>query len=268
MRDGFVYVVNTKGYVEEALASAASLRRAMPSAEIAIVAPESLFLSRSDLIWIPMRGEYDGPIAKVEMTSAPFDRTVFLDSDTYVTSSLADLFDILATFDLALAHDPMRGWDYETAAARAFTELNTGVVAFRRTPAVAALFEDWWSTYQSMRATQGLRNDQPSFREALWRAREVRHATLPSEYHLVAAHGAHVMWDAKLLHGRNGLQQVASSLNERIGPRTYMPVWGVLPGFRGRFGLVSDYARLTTSFLRALVAPRSTQPREAPVKWE
>src|SRR5262245_17176068 len=36
----------------------------------------------------------------------PFDQTIFLDTDTYVTANIDELFDLLNRFDVAAAHAP------------------------------------------------------------------------------------------------------------------------------------------------------------------
>ena len=264
---GFVYVVSTKGYLAEAMTSYASLKRAMPAARVAIITHPDLFLCTDEVIWVPLASTYDSPIVKVEMARSPFVKTVYLDSDTLILGSLDPLFDLMEAFDLALAHEPTRGWDYETSAAGAFVELNTGVVVFRKSTQMEAFFTDWKSRYYLMRDQKSLKNDQPSFRETLWSHRNLRHATLTTEFHLITGKGASTAWDVKLLHGRDDLPGIAASINRDLGPRTYNPGWGVVMPPRGRKFWIKDYLRLTVRFWRGLLRPATLRVRRSPVHW-
>jgi hypothetical protein len=51
---GFVYVVNTQAYLDEARTSLASLRRHMPDAQVAIITHEHLFADDPSVIWVPL----------------------------------------------------------------------------------------------------------------------------------------------------------------------------------------------------------------------
>jgi hypothetical protein len=264
---GFVYVVNTEGYLSEALTSYASLKQAMPAAKVAIITHPDLFLSIEEIIWVPLVSSYDGPIVKVEMVRSPFLRTIYLDSDTLVLGSLDDLFELMEAFDLALAHEPTRGWDYETSAPGPFVELNTGVVVFRKSQQMEAFFADWKNRYYLMRGQKNLKNDQPSFRETLWVHRNLRHATLTTEFHLITGKGASTAWHVKLLHGRDDLPTIAATINRDLGPRTYNPGWGVVMPPRGRKYWITDYVRLTVRFWRGLLRPATLRVRPNPRRW-
>ena len=85
---------------------------------------------------------------KIEViNSSPFDETLFLDTDTYVTANLDELFDLLRRFDLALAHAPgyLHSGDPEPSAA--FYDLNTGVIAYRNSDQTKAVLKKWGSSY-------------------------------------------------------------------------------------------------------------------------
>jgi len=267
IEEGYVYVVNNKAYLSEALASYASLKRAMPAARVAIITHPDLFLCIDEIIWVPLASSYDGPIIKVEMARSPFKRTIFLDSDTLILGSLDSLFELMEGFDLALAQEPTRGWDYETSAPGPFVELNTGVVVFRKSPQMEAFFADWKNRYYLMREQKNLKNDQPSFRETLWFHRNLRHATLTTEFHLITGKGASTAWHVKLLHGRDDLPGIAATINQDLGPRTYNPGWGVVMPPRGRKYWIKDYLRLTVRFWRGLLRPATLRVRPNPVRW-
>ena len=265
--NGFVYVATGDGYLREAVASAITLRRAMPNASIALVTdaalaeqdPFDLVLRRTDV--------RHAPIDKLLAAEAPFERVVYLDTDTVVSGDLSPLFDVLERFDVAALPETKRGWDYRLPeVSPAFAELNTGVIAFRRTPEVAALFAEWRRLHDELRDEAGLASDQPSFRLALWRS-TLRIAPLPSEYHFLCNAPNYIMWDAKLVHGRGDLDAALRDVNRVLEPRAYVPGVGVVPGFRGRRGWLSETARVSWRMLRLALSRPADPSRLAPKKW-
>jgi hypothetical protein len=267
---GCCYVANTSGYLEEAMRSLASLRVHMPDINVAVIAPRELFRFGAPVNhWVPLPPGRSGPIVKTAARLAPYDRVLFLDTDTYVAGDISDLFSILDAFDLALAHEPTRGWDYETVAPKSFCELNTGVIAFKKSTRIEAFFDKWELKYDEMRSEQRLKNDQPAFRTALWMSTEIRHATLPSEYHFIcgSGKGMAIAWEARLLHGRGDLSTFASVVNSQLGPRVFVPGWGVICGYRGRRLWIRSYLHLTSNFLRGLLNPRRLKTENSPVDW-
>lgn len=266
--DGFVYAANTQGYIDEALASLTSFRRFLPTAPVTILAPRALFVSGlPHVVWLELEGTYDSPIIKAEAIRVAYQRTIFLDTDTRIIGDISGLFDILDGFDMALAHEPTRGWDYDTPAAKAFCELNTGVIAFRNTTEIRTFFADWTAAYHRMRHVQGLRNDQPAFRETLWNSRSIRHATLPSEYHFITGKGNSIAWEALLLHGRQDLAKLESLINREPGPRSYEPAWGVLTSPSGRRQRLNVFLAIARKFLSGMRTASAAPARETPVTW-
>lgn len=117
------------------------------------------------------------------MHRSPFDETLYLDGDTRVFGDLGELFRLLERFDLALAHVP-RFWgrryqrQLQHYIPASFPVLNTGVILYRRTPAITDFFQAWRTTYREAGNSGG---DQTSFREVLWLS-DLRLAVLPAIY--------------------------------------------------------------------------------------
>ena len=265
---GFCYVADTAEYVSEALRSLASLKEQMPNARVAFIAPRELFRPDAPIdAWIELPIAAGGPIVKSAAYLAPFERVVFLDTDTFITDDLSSLFNILDVFDFALAHEPTRGWDYPSDVPPSFCELNTGVIAFRNNPKTRAFFDRWRRCYESILSQHGLKNDQPAFRSTLWSSPEIRHATLPNEYNMVCHKGAAIAWKALVLHGRGDIPAIAADINRKLGIRVILPGIGAFSGFRGRRFWIADYLRLSLGFLRVLFRPSLTQPGKSPVIW-
>jgi len=249
---GFVYVATGAGYVREALASVRSLRAAMPAARVALITdappgPADAALFETVIVRTDIQRR---PIDKLLAWEAPFERCVFLDSDTHVCGDLSDLFALLDGFDLAAAPETLRGLHYTLPGVPgAFHEFNTGVIVFRHTPAVAAFFQSWRTNYEQLLAAHGFVSDQPAFRWTAFRS-GVRIAPVPSEYHFIALTSNYTMWDVRLVHGRDDPAAVARELNSRLGARAYVPGLGRVEAYQGRKHWFLQLLRLLARGLR------------------
>ncbi len=183
-RDGVIYVASGRDYRELAIESARSLRKASPGLAVDLftdqteAVPEGLF----DVVH---RIERPEPRSKLScMAETRFERTLFLDADTLVMSPLGDLFEILERFDCAMAHDVRRASDLvqEGLAVRtpyAFPQLNSGVLLYRRSPAMLAFLGEWLRRFKAA----GLSRDQIVLKDLLWES-DIRFYVLPPEFNL------------------------------------------------------------------------------------
>lgn len=264
---GFVYVATGTGYVEEAVTSARSLRRHHRDLPICLITdredvPAGVFddvLVRQDVA--------RKPIDKLHAWSCPYDRAIFLDSDTQVFGDLSPLFSLLDRFDLAVLHDVNRGWHYQLPGVpESFTEFNTGVIAFRRTPAMAGFFQLWQRLHAGLAAREGFVNDQPAFRQALYES-DVRVAPIPSEFHFLGSFPNAVFWKVRLVHTRGDLAAIHRRVDEVLGGRAYIPHVGVVPPFAGRFAWLRVTLRTFGRMLRLVFAPPSDTADANPRQW-
>lgn len=268
MDAGFVYVATGSGYLEEARRSAESLRRCNPGFPVCLVTDEPLSGAGEpfDLV-VHCAGARHKPIDKLFAFDCPFERAVFLDSDTRVFGDLSPLFSLLERFDLALHQDVNRGWHYEMPDVPvAFTEFNTGVIAFRRSEATAAFFADWRKNYEDLNRVHGIVNDQPAFRKTLYHS-SLRIAPLPSEFHFLGNFPNYLSWKVRVIHGRGDLDRMARQIDETIGGRVYVPDVGVVGAFRGRANWLKTSLLTSWRMLRLLFRPPGDRSAENPRKW-
>ncbi len=183
--EGILYIAVGRRYVKAALRSAHSVRRWCGNLPIHFFTDkenEELARATADswgLIENPHRR------SKVDyLVHTPFERTLYLDSDTRICGDIRDVFKVLERFDLALCHAHTRNTAKNLQSWRvnlpyAFPQFNGGVIAYRKTPAMKELLEAWRQAYHS----QPFEKDQVALRELLW-ASDLRVAVLPPEYNI------------------------------------------------------------------------------------
>lgn len=223
MNQGFLYIATGPRFLAEASQSAARLREVMPGAKIALA---------SDLV--PAAGLFD-EVRKLDeptfsfadkvgpLIDSPFEKTVFLDTDTWVCEPVDELFGLLERWDLAMAHAPMRQTAPSDVPA-VLPEFNSGVIAYRLNDAVREVFREWKRLYEKRRAETGLKDDQPALRDALWASR-ANLLVLPPEYNFRFVMPAFCgRGPVKILHGRTrDYRRVMEDVNGSGSVRVLLP---------------------------------------------
>ena len=265
---GFAYVATGAAYLPEALHSAATLRRQHPEIPICLITDcPPAELGPFTEIHRPVGPVAHKPIDKLLAYEAPYERIIFLDTDTHVVGDLSPVFRLLERFDLALLQDVNRGWNYELPdVPLAFSEFNTGVIAFRKSDGVAQFFRDWRANYQQLRAELNLISDQPSFRRTIFLS-PLRVAPLPSEFHFLGDYPNATLWKVRLIHGRGDYQRVEQQVNETLGLRAYVPELGIFPAYLGRRRLFSHLLRFCGRALRVLACGAESVTAKHPSNW-
>jgi len=223
MKQGILYVATGERFLAEACRSAARVRELMPGISIVIASdrspPKDLFDHHLGIA-NPQFNFSDkiGPLL-----STPFERTVFLDTDTWLCEPVPEMFSILDRHDVAMAHAPMRFTAASTVPST-FPECNSGVIAYHLNDRTRSLFGLWEKLYQERLTSTGVIDDQPSLRDALWQS-DASFATLPPEYNFrfimpaFAGRGS-----IKILHGRHpNYEALSAILNKSGSPRVFIP---------------------------------------------
>jgi len=255
MKRGILYVATGARHLEEMLYSARSAKRHLPEVPIVLYTdqaglPQGLFAEIRRLG--NPRHSFMDKIAPLRET--PFERTLFLDTDTIVCRPVEDLFELLDRVELAVAHAPLRH-DRPFSTPNCFVELNTGVMAYRKTAAVDALYVDWLRTYEKEVVQTGrMDSDQPAFREAIYRS-PVNFYVLTAEYNLRTVMPAAVGRGAvRIIHGRApNLRVLEQWVNASSGIRLFLP--DVLQLTGAHFGILSGPGRWVSRALALLVGP-------------
>ena len=188
---GFLYAATGERWVREAAGSVEKLKR---------VHPDIPAIIHTDLPELAAAGPFDEVITLPEkrwirteskvwaVGRSPFERTVYLDTDTHVYGDVSDLFAVLDRFDFAVVPIQMRLCRRQDHAdpediPESFQSVNGGVLAYRRNDRTRALLEMWWDLYQADMKTTKKVLDQPSLRVSLWRS-EAKLLHLPPELNM------------------------------------------------------------------------------------
>lgn len=212
---GFIYVATGSKYVEEAIQSAMSVRSCMPGFSICLFTDLDLKESKPlvfDLVKkIPDGKSYYSVRDKIwPLAESPFDRSIFLDTDTSMVRSVNEIFDSLKRYDVMVAHDPNRAW-YPSKCPDCIQEINTGLIAFQKNERTSNLFMRWGEIYsQQIEGTfqEGVNvlppHDQPAFKEALYEVKLDSYILTP-EYNVRTIFPMYIGKGLApaILHGRN-----------------------------------------------------------------
>lgn len=199
---GIIYVAIGEGYREMARSSVESLKRHHPKLPVKLwveagVATDDMAAFDE----IAFTDELDPHVVKARaVAEMPFERSLFLDADTWVCLPLDDAFNVLSRFDVAGARGLYPESRHLKNVPAAFPELNTGVLFFRRSQANQAMLSRWVELVRQNVERFGARGDQAAFREALYFG-EARYTTLPSNYNVRFSALTYLYHRAAILHG-------------------------------------------------------------------
>ena len=233
---GYLYIAGgDRNYLQEAVISASSLRRVDPNAHISVIVDQNPGTDLFDEVIIRPGGDFtswkDGLAYKVEhiYAASPYEKTLFLDSDTYFYENCEGIFDLLDYYDLGVASAPIGEGilkvNGETLSV--YTPYNTGVIAYRKNERNAQLFSAWKFAYkrrlEEIKSGTAQGNDQAALMEALLHGESRVHvfsnlwnARIPK---CIALKGK-----VKIVHGRhNDYAAIGAKLNATSAERFWDP---------------------------------------------
>lgn len=248
---GFLYIAHGIKYFKEAEVSATSLRRFTKLPICLITNDETYVNPVFDQVTClkNLEKSYGSKISG--LLHSPFDKTIFLDSDTFVCAAVDQVFEALDIFDVAMTVDNfMHSYlffnkyrpDFKLRYEAVIPEYNTGVIAIRKNTVTNQLLSDWMQVHVEM----NINADMPSFREAyINNAATVRITPLPFEYNYHGTHSFGFLYnEVKVIHERLGekwntltgsmlgydqMDKWAKRLNKSKVKRLVIPYFGIIP---------------------------------------
>jgi len=234
---GILYVVSGNAYHAEALASAdSSLRFNRVPHMIFSDCDRRSSATKPGVLDIGRHESFGDPFAdKIRnLANSPFENTIFLDSDTYVTSDLTHLFAILERFDMAAAFAPGYRSRDDPEVPSSFYEFNTGVIVWRDTNATRDFLDDWMHTYLQLTRERPFPTidfkhggyEQPAFRRCAWR-HDLKICVLGPEYNYRPRRPGSAVDPIRVIHARYpDYGRVEAILNGQCGPRSFQAIPG------------------------------------------
>ena len=201
MSRGIIYsCAGSTRFLQEAFASASSVRKFLPNANICLfhsyeehqlsTIDTSVFSEirrislTDDTINLRFSGHMKWFLAKLyAITQSPYAETLFLDTDTEIKKPISSLFNILKKFDIAIAPGPMTqppvdNEDLLNELPNEFPELNTGVILYRNNKKIKDFLENWKTTFlynkNNLYREHGKGGEQVSLRYLLWNSENIR----------------------------------------------------------------------------------------------
>ncbi|MCS4122729.1 glycosyltransferase family 77 protein [Salinibacter ruber] len=225
---GYLYAVSGgEQYFKEAIRSVRSLREVDTNAHASIAVPAH---ARTEIqlerhfdrvleLEYPAEGGPKKFTVEAMRRASPYEKTFFLDTDTYFIDNCRSLFGILDNHQICLRHAPCDMHEIP-GEPDAYTPYNTGVILYRKDESVLSLFSDWKKSIEK----RDYIRDQPSFMEALsdkginlyvmrnnWNARFPYFEAYSGRVHL--------------LHGRwDNVEYVAERINASTNNRAWLPI--------------------------------------------
>lgn len=247
MEKGFLYIANKKKFVDEAIISVRSLKRfnqeptcIISTNELCTPEIKAIF---DKVILLDEINNYTYLSKVIGMQNSPFEQTIFLDSDTFVTDTISELFEILELVDIATTLESKLHTSNTTGLKyrNIFPEFNSGVIVYKKSDAMEKLLNDW----MNFCIKKKLSIDMPGLREAiLMNFDAVRFSILPNCYN---EHGFSSMLildqKVKVIHERLGykkgvvtphfmdfesMDKFAKKINKEEDKRLYIPKVGII----------------------------------------
>lgn len=172
------------------------------------------------------------------MMKSPYERTLYLDTDTYVAGSFTELYDWLDRYDLAAFPQVCHNTDDIYGIPDTLKEYCTGVVLYRN--GLDAFFDKW---YQNLADNiEVYHGDIAAFRQTVWET-DVHVAPLPAEYNckprwagtlnddVVILHERLLDIDTMGAHKRFDNKSVVEKLNKVSGNRCHYPNGSLFEGY-------------------------------------
>lgn len=247
---GYLYIACGKKYITEAEISARSLRR-FTQHPICIVTDDAAYINSlfDAVVYINETSDFVSKIIGLPCT--PYQRTIFLDTDTFVCSNIDNLFTCLDVFDMSLSTDPYihsysflhkYNPSFQLAYEKVIPQYNTGVIVYKINDGVIKLFHDWLILHRQM----NVKANMPSFREAfIANAAAVRIIPLPNEYNFTGIKSFAIAFsEIKVLHERlaekkgtltaymqsfDEMDKFTRRLNRYPYKRIIIPYFGAIP---------------------------------------
>ncbi len=234
---GYVYAVcGAESFLQEAVTSATSLKRVDDEAHVTLITTPSLAgqgRTAAPFDHVVEAGDETVDGRDVDWQTglsfkaatiyeySPYERTLFLDSDTYFIGDSRPLFRLLDYYELCLPKTGGYGNPYRQEGKEVFgySSYNSGVILFRKCNPNAALFAAWRKAFE----TGEFWGDQRALTYVLLES-DVTPYVLPNNWNAFFGTFQRFGGRVHLLHGRHrDLPYIADRVNVTTASRVWVP---------------------------------------------
>lgn len=260
---GIVYFAVGQKYLTEAINSAKTVRQQMPDLPLAIFsdvpAPPEIFT-----YCLPVAADRVMKRQKMyALSNTPFQQTLYLDTDTYLTAPVYELFEMIDDgYSFAAALSPWwgvfnSGNNHELREKQvpiSFAKINSGLILYDNVPQVQSLFVKWDELYVAW-GNKG--QDQDPLRVALYFS-DLRWIPLPPAYNFRSPFPAAIRGQIKVLHGRHAqLERLSKVFNYTEEFRAFVPhVYRLNTLFIGERTIKPSFTERFLTFLAPYVSAK------------
>lgn len=243
MNRGILYIANKTTYINEAVKSAQTVK-SQTSLPCTLICPMDEIELNEDVFDSVIEAEDEFGDVRYKshnIKNTPYDKTLYLDTDTRILGNLSPLFDLLDRYDVAASHDSIKQIVTIDSVPDAFPEFNTGVIAFSMSSSTIDFLDSWAKLHQKQTVEGrpeesipvkdtmsldeakhfGTATDQPPFREAAYNS-NINICTLPAEYNFGSWGMSHAYEDVKIIHSRQFNDQLYNLINTKRGHRIFL----------------------------------------------
>lgn len=148
---GVLYIAFGKKYHHETRRSITSLRKVSPDVPIAVITDQEWQENPVPDLFIIRDNEESFMSKPVYMSESPFDKTLFLDTDTVIAKDITPIFGLLDWYDVGVRFDgPQLN---EPNGLHFHTQCNSGVILLGKSQIVVEMFEIWLDEYNVAKST-------------------------------------------------------------------------------------------------------------------
>jgi hypothetical protein len=235
MKQGYLYIANNEHFFNEAIISAKSLRKVDEKAHITLITNKQITSNLFDNIIIKqtitstkdkLKKWQEGLLYRVKhiYEDSPYEKTFFIDCDTYFCDNSNELFDILNYYDLCIAQAPSDSTEIEinNKTLKGYLPYNCGVIVFKKNQENKKLFQSWYNIYN--KKFKESFHDQSAFMEALLKVKS-RVYVLQNIYNArTPFHISFINKPVKIIHGRHkNYERVKKEINKKTVNRSWRP---------------------------------------------
>lgn len=148
------------------------------------------------------------------MRDTPYEKTLYLDGDTYFCDNIYEVFDTLDKYDLAAMMSPTY-ISRPQKVPSCFPELAGGSIFYKKNEKTKKLFQDIVDMLDTSEKKSGC--DEPYLRYALYVNSDVKFYVLPTEYNCFYTHPGYLFEKVKILHGHSeNIAEDAEIINTKV----------------------------------------------------